>query len=248
MLNQQHNQTSSGTSRIGRTEEGDITFNMSRREGLLGMVLGTTAVAIGGLTGIMSDDKYADKVESLEKMRETFGHEAIRSSKSVLRSAIESTLFSIANIKLSDALERAHIVSGGKAAYHLELDTLFQKALLETHAIVLAPFVEELFFRVLPSAIIHDAKNPHMRWDVGLTSLTIFGLIHNLGKSDDGGYFVSLNSLPIQQLTLGAFCWYQVRTGGGVHAWSAHVLYNVLAGFLEPKEREGDGATEISSK
>ena len=59
---------------------------------------------------------------------------------------------------------------------------------------------------------------------------------------------IHLNSLPLEQMILGAYCWYAQRKGGFFHAAGAHVLYNNLcAAYHAAFDRDADSSKKDSA-
>ena len=116
------------------------------------------------------------------------------------------------------------------------------------HANCMMPLLEEAMFRLVPSALFSEEKPPHvgLHWVTGLSANTIFALIHNVGNPEAGKFTFSLDSLPLEQFILGAYCWYAQRKGGYVHAAGAHVLFNNLCSAYQQRPDFGGWSNQES--
>ena len=101
----------------------------------------------------------------------------------------------------------------------------------------LAPLSEESLFRVVPHALL---SRDGMRWEVGLPFNVAFAGIHNLVDAHQGTkravelsetVKLSLDTFPLSQFMLGAFCWYVTRRYGELAPILAHSLNNHVPAF-----------------
>lgn len=110
--------------------------------------------------------------------------------------------------------------------------------------VVLAPLLEELIYRVAPSAYAWEDEGK-MRWDIGIPSAAIFALVHNLktdkeietsdDNRDQGSKDIPVQfekAVPVSQFMGGLFYWYLMRKRGYSHAVLAHSIHNSAVGAL----------------
>lgn len=97
------------------------------------------------------------------------------------------------------------------------------------------PAGEELIFRILPSWLL---RKEGMQWQVGIPMSLAFAAAHNLmdvkHKTQSAvplsdGVKLSLDTIPLPQFLLGAFCWYVMRKYGDLAPILAHALNNQAA-------------------
>ena len=99
---------------------------------------------------------------------------------------------------------------------------------LATLAIIIAPIVEEIGFRLLPSLVVDKVlgSNAGVLWEVGVPTSIIFAQAH----TKQGG---RTEALPLPQFVAGMFCWYLQRERGFSHALTAHTFNNaVVVGIM----------------
>ncbi|MEK7509293.1 MAG: CPBP family intramembrane glutamic endopeptidase [Patescibacteria group bacterium] len=112
---------------------------------------------------------------------------------------------------------------------------------LTTLAVIIAPTVEEIGFRLLPSLVVDRAlgSDAGVLWEVGVPTSILFAQAH----TKEGG---RIETLPLPQFIAGMFCWYLQRERGFSHALTAHAFNNaivlgiMMAGkhFVSPEEIE----------
>ena len=204
-------------------------WTMSRRNFMIGSIVGGTT----GLWFILTRTKIHDEMMvRLEKrpLLERLKAEALSNRRSGIRTAVESIVVWASNIGIGMVADRFKIAHGGHAAD----GELYEEQVEESPYTVFArdnfliPIIEEAIFRLLPSSFFTEEKVPQLHWKTGLASTLVFAAIHNFSKPEHNKICVHFDSIPLEQLILGAYCWYAQRYGGFVHAAGAHVLYNNL--------------------
>lgn len=115
------------------------------------------------------------------------------------------------------------------------------------NSIVVAPIIEELTYRGLPSLHYMGDESGGMntlingtggltlsRREVllGIASSTVFGLMHNITQTKDG-LGIDTKTIPVSQSVAGLGYWYLQRKLGIAANIAAHMIYNVRAfGFF----------------
>jgi hypothetical protein len=205
---------------------------LSRRQFFSVSLIGGSALGTIGLVytpGVSEElaKKLRDK-PVLDRLRD----EALVNRRNGISTAIETVIMWAGNMALADVLDRTSIKHGGHAGdgeyYAEQVEKAPMKTYLQNNMVI--PVIEEMIFRLLPSAFFRDGKAPDtsLRWNVGLTSAALFSLMHNFSMPKPGKIAIHLDSLPLEQMVLGAYCWYAQRKGGFFHATAAHVAYNNL--------------------
>lgn len=101
----------------------------------------------------------------------------------------------------------------------------------------LAPLSEESLFRIVPHALL---SRDGMKWEVGLPFNVAFAGIHNVVDARQETkravelsetVKLSLDTFPLSQFLLGAFCWYVTRRYGELAPILAHSLNNHVPAF-----------------
>lgn len=222
---------------------------MSRRSFMVGSIVGGTGLAWLVLSQTRVRDEMMRRLNR-KSLTERLKSEAVSHRRSGIRTAVETIVVWAGNIGIGEIADRMNVSHGGHAAD----GDFYEEQYEESPYVVLArdnfliPVIEEAIFRLLPSAFFTEEKGPDIRlhWKTGLTSTLIFAAIHNFSKPEADKICVHLDSLPLEQLVLGAYCWYAQRYGGFVHAAGAHVAYNNLCEayyhFFE-KHREGEATS-----
>ena len=133
----------------------------------------------------------------------------------------------------SGELSKSVVVS---VVERFEQDPLLSARLYGTVA-WLAPVSEEVLFRLIPHAFLHRDE---MGWEVGLPFNIAFAGIHNLvdirqetkrSVELSDTLKLSLDTVPLSQFMLGAFCWYVMRRYGELAPILAHSLNNHAPAF-----------------
>ncbi|HIF33627.1 MAG TPA: CPBP family intramembrane metalloprotease [Planctomycetes bacterium] len=206
-------------------------ITVSRRGFIVGSVFGGSALTLLMLTRTQLLSRMVDKLEKrslLERLRS----EALSNRRNGIRTAVEALVVWATNIGVGEIADRLKVSHGGHAADGPLYDEQLEEAPYATYARdnFLIPIIEEAIFRLLPSAFFSEEKSPNVKlhWKTGLASTAIFSAIHNFSKPEHNKIRIHLDSLPLEQMVLGAYCWYAQRRGGFIHAAGAHVLYNNL--------------------
>lgn len=93
-------------------------------------------------------------------------------------------------------------------------------------AIIVAPIIEEVLFRAIPSAVINKIYPKGVgksMWSVGIPISYLFARAHR-GEALDGGR----DFIPVSQFVSGCFFWYLMRNRGFMHNLTAHAAHNAL--------------------
>lgn len=108
-------------------------------------------------------------------------------------------------------------------------------------AVLLAPVIEEFFFRFLPSRLsdLGLRRKLGSRWALGLPMSFAFALVHNLRSEAGegsvallGGLHLDTSVLPVAQFLFGLLLWDLMRRHGWWACMLSHMLHNfVLVGF-----------------
>lgn len=115
-----------------------------------------------------------------------------------------------------------------------------------TNAVVVAPAIEELVFRAIPSTTA-DFLNPSdrgdKRWALGTLASIAFAAAHNISADEP--------HLPLPQFVGGLGFWYAQRRGGYNHATVTHAANNalpvaLLIAFAQFEKRTSSELTEGS--
>jgi hypothetical protein len=215
----------------GDTARRPREVTMSRRNFLVGTIAGGTAVGWLVLSQTNLDQEIGERLAK-KSLVERVKSEAMSHRRSGIRTAVESIVVWAANIGMGAVADKLKVEHGGHAA-----DGEFYEEQLEEspYAIYardnwLIPVIEEAIFRLLPSSLFSEEVSPNVQlhWKTGLASTVVFAAIHNFSKPEADKIRLHLDSLPLEQLVLGAYCWYAQRRGGFIHAAGAHDLYNNL--------------------
>lgn len=100
------------------------------------------------------------------------------------------------------------------------------KSLLFESAIA-APVLEEGFFRYVPSRILDALGIGETAWGVGVTTSTIFALVHNFTPSPESKKFGFSKRIPAGQFLFGMYFWKMMRERGFSHAVLSHIVMNI---------------------
>jgi hypothetical protein len=212
-------------------ERRPLEWTMSRRNFMVGSVASGTAAGWLVLTQTQLHVELMDRLEK-RPFKERLLSEALSNRRSGIRTAIESVFVWAANIGVGMLADRLKIAHGGHAAdgehYEEQLEESPYTVFARDNFLI--PIIEEALFRLLPSAFFSEEKSPDVKlhWKTGLASTVVFAAIHNFSKPEHNKIRIHLNSMPLEQLILGAYCWYAQRRGGFVHAAGAHIFYNNL--------------------
>jgi hypothetical protein len=206
-------------------------WTMPRRHFLLGSIAGGTALGWLALSQGGVGDELANRLNKMS-VADRLKAEATSNRRSGIRTAVESIVIWASNIGIGMAADRLKIAHGGHAAD----GDLYEEQLEESPYTIFArdnfliPIIEEALFRLFPSSFFTEEKAPDIKlhWKTGLASTVVFAAIHNFSKPEHNKITLHLDSIPLEQLILGGYCWYAQRYGGFIHAAGAHVLYNNL--------------------
>lgn len=203
-------------------------FTVSRRMFIAGALVGGTAAIVGGAM-LVPREQLNSLMRSLHQppLAVRIPTEAKRNDRSIFRTAFETLIVFASNVGLGHLSDFLGIDHGGHAAdgelYEEQVEAK-PVSMYVQHNIAM-PIFEESMFRLLPSAMV---SSPGMHWRLGLASTALFASIHNFSKPAHDKITVHLDSLPVEQFVLGAYCWYAQRSGGFLHSAGSHVLYNNL--------------------
>jgi membrane protease YdiL (CAAX protease family) len=102
---------------------------------------------------------------------------------------------------------------------------------------LVAPAVEELMFRWLPSWLsdVTLQRKGGMRWRLGLCMALSFALVHNLKTEPDEhslalvfGLHLATNAWPVAQFVFGILLWDLMRRHGWWACMLSHMLHNLI--------------------
>lgn len=118
-------------------------------------------------------------------------------------------------------------IKGGGIRHDFDKHSMFSLFLL---MIVIAPLLEEIVFRIIPSAMLSKFTDD-ICWTMGVITSILFALLH--------GMAVSGNKLhvPIGQFFVGMMLWYIVRVYGFEWAFLSHAMFNGFAWAIIGIER-----------
>jgi hypothetical protein len=206
-------------------------ITMSRRGFMFGSVVGGTVLTWLALSRTKLQYEIVDKLEK-QSLIERLRSEALSNRRNGIRTAVEAIVVWASNVAIGEIADRLKVSHGGHAGDGPLYDEQLEEAPYRTYARdnFLIPIIEEAIFRLLPSAFFSEETPPNVKlhWKVGLASTAVFSAIHNFSKPEHDKIRIHLDSLPLEQMVLGAYCWYAQRRGGFMHAAGAHVLYNNL--------------------
>lgn len=231
-------------------------IRMSRRLFFVLAIGGGTAACVATLSAPGLREKLFQKLDQ-QSMEERVIAEATANRRSWVRTLVETIAVFGGIVGMGDLVDRIFgIKHGGRAAdgdLYAEQAESAPVALYVRDCLVI-PIIEEGFFRLLPSAFFAEEQPPNIQthWGTGLTSAAIFAGIHNFSKPEPDVIALHLDSLPLEQFLLGAYCWYAQRQGGFAHAAGSHVLYNHLCEawwhFYESRKLDDENQTDEKEK
>jgi membrane protease YdiL (CAAX protease family) len=138
---------------------------------------------------------------------------------------MELVLLNLASLTFQVALIFALKMIGVNAGHAgiTEVTKRFKKEPIKCawSVLVMAPFMEEAAFRMLPSVHL-DQFTPDVCWSLGAAIAAVFAVCHGLRR---GGKW----ELPVPQFVSGLFYWWVMRTHGIVPAIALHAMTNSLA-------------------
>jgi hypothetical protein len=221
----------------------EVTFNRRQLYGVL------TASLFGGGAAV---NAFTDIPERLERqgLLSRIVSEVGQNRRHAVATLIETLAVWAGAMVVCDQMNQRGIAHGtyageGEAAAQFALHHPFLDYL---HPNVSMPLFEEFVFRLLPSALFAEEQPPNVKlhWVTGLSANAAFALMHNFSNPEPGKFSFKLDSLPLEQYILGAYCWYVQRRGGFMHAVGAHMLYNHLCSAYEwrGKLTESDDARD----
>jgi len=205
-----------------------IELTLNRRQ--LYFALTACVVTIGACTDI---PERLQRQNLLDRVLREVG----QNRREAVRTLIESIAVWAGGMLVCDTMNAFSITHGthahdGAAAQNFSQNHPIRDYL---HTNFTMPLFEEAVFRLLPSALFCEERPPNIKihWVAGLTANTVFALLHNFSQPEPGKFTFTVDSLPLEQFILGAYCWYVQRTGGFIHAAGAHMLWNNLCTAYE---------------
>lgn len=98
--------------------------------------------------------------------------------------------------------------------------------MMTTFAVVVAPMLEEISYRLAPSLLIDFTlgKNAGTVWEIGVPIAALFTGGHR--KNPDGT--LADDYIPLPQFMLGLFFWHLMRSRGFSHAVAGHAMVNAI--------------------
>ncbi len=158
--------------------------------------------------------------------------------------------------------DKLHIPFGNAQFEEHKKEAFFDKSaktLLFEGAIV-APTLEESFFRYVPSKILDALGIGETAWSVGVPVSTAFALLHNLTLDPESKKFGFSKRIPAGQFLFGMYFWKMMRERGFSHALLAHsvmnteqlgvakLFYKIFPHKAEKEIQRGKSSIEVSEQ
>jgi Type II CAAX prenyl endopeptidase Rce1-like len=214
----------------------DVTFSRRQMYGVIAVA------AFSGVAGIAAFTEIPERLQRknlLDRVLSEIGE----NRQSAISTLVESTVMWAGNMILCNFMDKKGIQHGTHAYDGVGAEEFTENHPIRDyiHSTLTMPVIEEMVFRLVPASLFNEERLPNIKlhWDTGLVANSVFSIMHNFGSPQPGKFTFTIDSLPLEQFILGAYCWYAQRTGGFIHAAGAHILYNNLCTAYESRSDFG---------